>query len=161
MAQVKIILREDVHGLGDAGSVVSVRPGYARNFLLPEGKAILATESSVKELEHHQRAISEKVAKEMKSHRALKDRLEGLRLTIAAQVGEEGKLFGSVTSREIAELIAAQGVELDRRKIDLVEPIRAAGSHSVPVRLHKDVIAQVKLEVTAANPPAPETPAAS
>ncbi len=154
MAQVKIILREDVHGLGDAGTVVSVRPGYARNFLLPEGKAILATESSVKELEHHQRAISEKVAKELKAHRSLKDRLEGLRLSISVQVGEEGKLFGSVTSREIADLIAAQGIEIDRRKIDLSEPIKEAGSHSVPVRLHRDVVAQVKLEVSAANPPA-------
>jgi large subunit ribosomal protein L9 len=159
MAQIKIILREDVYGLGEAGSVVSVRPGYARNFLLPEGKAILATESSVKELEHHQRAIADKVAKEMKSHRALKDRLEGLRLTISAQVGEEGKLFGSVTSREIADLINAQGIELDRRKIDLSDPIKEAGAHTVAVRLHKDVVAQVKLEVTAANAPAGEAAA--
>lgn len=159
MAQIKIILREDVYGLGEAGSVVSVRPGYARNFLLPEGKAILATESSVKELEHHQRAIAEKVAKEMKSHRALKDRLEGLRLSIAAQVGEEGKLFGSVTAREIADLIAAQGVEIDRRKIDLGEPIKDAGAHTIAVRLHKEVVAQVKLEVTAANAPASEATA--
>lgn len=157
MATMKIILREDVHGLGHAGSVVSVRPGYARNFLLPEGKAILATESSVKELEHHRRAISEKVAKEMKSHRAVKDRLEALKLSIAVQVGEEGKLFGSVTAREIADLIAAQGVEIDRRKIDLSEPIKEAGTHSVPIRLHRDVVAQVKLEVTAANPPAEAT----
>ena len=153
MAQVRLILREDVHGLGVAGALVSVRPGYARNFLLPEGKAILATESTVKELEHHKRAISDKVAKELKSHRALKDRLEGMKLSVAVQVGEEGKLFGSVTSREIAELIAAQGVEIDRKRIELAEPIREAGSHSVPVRLHREVIAQLKLEVTAANPP--------
>jgi large subunit ribosomal protein L9 len=153
MAQVRIILREDVHGLGLAGTVVSVRPGYARNFLLPQGKAILATESSVKELDHHKRAIADKVAKELKSHRALKDRLESLQLKVAVQVGEEGKLFGSVTSREIAELVAAQGVELDRKRIELSEPIKEAGSHSVPVRLHRDVIAQLKVEVTAANPP--------
>ncbi len=153
MAQMKIILREDVHGLGHAGTVVSVRPGYARNFLLPEGKAVLATEAGVKELEHHQRVIAEKVAREMKTHQAAKTRLEGLKLAISVQVGEEGKLFGSVTAREIADLIAAQGVEIDRRTIQLAEPIKEAGSHSVPVRLHRDVVAQVKLEVTPANPP--------
>lgn len=154
MAQVKIILREDVHGLGNAGTVVSVRPGYARNYLLPEGKAVLATEAGVKELEHHQRVIAEKVAREMKGHQGVKARLEGLKLSIAAQVGEEGKLFGSVTSREIAELIAAQGVEIDRRTIQLADPIKEAGTHTIAVRLHREVIAQVKLEVTAANPPA-------
>jgi large subunit ribosomal protein L9 len=153
--QVKIILREDVHGLGNAGSVVSVRPGYARNFLLPEGKAVLATEAGVKELEHHKRAIAEKIAKEMKGHAGVKARLESLKLSISVQVGEEGKLFGSVTAREIADLIAAQGVEIDRRKIDLREPIKEAGSHTVPVRLHREVIAQVKLEVTAAGAEAP------
>jgi large subunit ribosomal protein L9 len=151
---MKIILREDVHGLGHAGSVVSVRPGYARNFLLPRGKAVLATEAGVKELEHHRRVIAEKVARELKGHQATKSRLEALRLSVAVQVGEEGKLFGSVTPREIAELIAAQGIEIDRRAIQLAEPIKEAGAHSVPVRLHREVIAQVKLEVTAANPPA-------
>jgi large subunit ribosomal protein L9 len=154
MAQVKIILREDVHGLGNAGTVVSVRPGYARNFLLPEGKAVLATEAGVKELEHHQRVIADKVAREMKGHQGLKSRLEGLKLSIAVQVGEEGKLFGSVTAREIADLIAAQGVEIDRRTIQLADPIKEAGTHSVPVKLHREVVAQVKLEVTPANPPA-------
>ena len=151
MSQVKIILREDVHGLGHAGAVVAVRPGYARNFLLPEGKAILATESSVSELEHHQRVIAEKVARELKTHHALKSRLESLTLSISTQVGEEGKLFGSVTAREIADLIAAQGVEIDRRTIQLGEPIKDAGSHTIVVKLHRDVVAQVKLEVTAAS----------
>jgi large subunit ribosomal protein L9 len=153
MAQMKIILREDVHGLGNAGTVVSVRPGYARNFLLPQGKAVLATEAGVTELEHHQRVIAEKVARELKTHTAAKSRLEALKLAIAVQVGEEGKLFGSVTAREIADLIAAQGVEIDRRTIQLAEPIKEAGTHSVPIRLHREVVAQVKLEVTAANPP--------
>ena len=128
-----------------------MRPGYARNFLLPEGKAVLATEAGVKELEHHQRAIAEKVAKEMKGHAGVKARLESLKLSISVQVGDEGKLFGSVTAREIADLIAAQGVEIDRRKIDLREPIKEAGSHSVPIRLHREVVAQVKLDVVAAG----------
>ena len=159
MAQMKIILREDVHGLGNAGTVVSVRPGYARNFLLPEGKAVLATEAGVKELEHHQRVIAEKVARELKGYTAVKSRLEGLKLSIAVQVGEEGKLFGSVTSREIADLIVEKGVEIDRRSIQLAEPIKEAGAHTVQVRLHRDVVAHVKLEVTAANTPAADAPA--
>jgi large subunit ribosomal protein L9 len=154
MATMKIILREDVHGLGNAGSVVSVRPGYARNFLLPQGKAVLATEAGVQELEHHRRVIAEKVARELKGHNALKSRLEALKLQVAVQVGEEGKLFGSVTPREIADLIAEKGIEIDRRSIQLAEPIKEAGTHTVPIRLHREVIAQVKLEVTAANPPA-------
>jgi large subunit ribosomal protein L9 len=161
MAQVKIILREDVHGLGHAGTVVSVRPGYARNFLLPEGKAVLATEAGVKELDHHQRVIAEKVARDLKGHNAVKSRLEGLKLSIAAQVGEAGKLFGSVTAREIADLIAEKGVEIDRRTIQLADPIKETGTHSVQVRLHREVIAQLKVEVTAANPPATDAPAAA
>ncbi len=151
MAQVKLILREDVHGLGHAGTVVSVRPGYARNFLLPEGKAILATESSVHELDHHQRVIADKVAREMKGYNALKVRLEGLKLAISVQVGEEGKLFGSVTAREIADLIVAQGVEIDRRAIQLGDPIKEAGAHTISVKLHRDVVAQVRLEVSPAG----------
>jgi large subunit ribosomal protein L9 len=155
--QTKIILREDVHGLGHAGSVVSVRPGYARNFLLPEGKAVLATEAGVKQVEHHQRVIAERVAREMKGHQGIKARLEGLKLSIAVQVGEEGKLFGSVTAREIADLIAAQGVTIDRKTIQLSEPIKEAGTHTVALRLHRDVVAQVRLEVVKAN----EAPEAS
>src|SRR5215510_3902855 len=110
MAHVKVILREDVPRLGDAGEVVSVRPGFARNFLLPQGKAILATKASVDALEHHQRVIGEKQAREKKTLLAEKARVEGLVLSIAVQVGEEGKLFGSVTAAQITELLAAQGV---------------------------------------------------
>jgi large subunit ribosomal protein L9 len=151
MAQVKLILREDVPKLGDAGEVVSVKPGYARNFLLPQGKAALASEAKVKELEHHKRLIAEKVARELKDLGAARDRLEQLRLEVAAQAGEEGRLFGSVTAMQIAELIGAKGIEIDRRKIDLAEPIKEVGEHSVPIKLHREVVANVKLKVTAAE----------
>lgn len=151
MAQVRIILREDVPNLGEAGEVVNVRPGYARNFLLPTGKAIMATAAQVNELEHHRRIIAERVAKELKDMNALRDRLEQLRLRIEAQVGEEGRLFGSVTAIQIAEELARQGVELDRRKIDLPEPIKEAGEHSVPVRLHREVVANLTVEVAPAS----------
>jgi large subunit ribosomal protein L9 len=151
MGQVKLILREDVPKLGHAGEVVSVKPGYARNFLLPQGKAALASEAKVKELEHHKRLIGEKVARELKDLSAARDRLEQLELAVEAQAGEEGRLFGSVTAIQIAELIEEKGIEIDRRKIDLAEPIKEVGEHSVPIRLHREVIANVRLKVTAAE----------
>src|SRR5262245_20039353 len=151
MANVKVILREDVPRLGDAGEVVSVRPGFARNFLLPQGKAILATRASVSALEHHQRVIGEKQAREKKSLLADKARVEAVALEIAVQVGEEGKLFGSVTAAQVAELLAAKGITIDRRKVELAEPIREVGEHKVPLRLHREVIAHVRLTVTAAE----------
>jgi large subunit ribosomal protein L9 len=151
MGQVKLILREDVPKLGHAGEVVSVKPGYARNFLLPQGKAALASEAKVQELEHHRRLIAEKVTRELKDLNAVRDRLEQLQLEVEAKAGEEGKLFGSVTPIQIAELIGEKGVEIDRRRIDLAEPIKEIGEHSVPIRLHREVIANVKLKVTAAE----------
>lgn len=151
MALVKVILREDIARLGEAGEVVSVRPGFARNFLLPQGKAILATESSMKALDHHQRVIADKVSREKKTLEGEKARIEALSLEIAVQAGEEGKLFGSVTAAQIAELLAAQGVSVDRRKIELAEPIKEVGEHRVPLRLHREVVASVRLNVRAAE----------
>jgi large subunit ribosomal protein L9 len=151
MAHVMVILREDIPRLGDAGEVVKVRPGFARNFLLPQGKAILATEASVNALEHHQRVIAEKTTREKKTLEAEKARIEAITLEISVNVGEEGKLFGSVTAAQIAELLGAKGVSIDRRKIELAEPIREAGEHRVPLRLHRDVIAQLRLTVKAAE----------
>ena len=151
MAQVKLILREDVPKLGEAGDVVSVKPGFARNFLVPTGRAIVATEANVRELEHHKRLIAEKVAKELKSLAAERDRLEQLVLEVEAQAGEEGKLFGSVTAMQIAELLAEKGIQVDRRRIELSEPIKEVGEHSVPVKLHREVVANVKLKVAAAE----------
>jgi large subunit ribosomal protein L9 len=128
-----------------------VRPGFARNYLLPQGKAILATEASIKGLEHHQRVISDKVSREKKALEGEKARIEGLSLEIAVQVGEEGKLFGSVTAVQIAELLEAQGVAVDRRKLELAEPIKEVGEHRVPLRLHREVVASVRLNVRAAE----------
>lgn len=149
MAQVKLILTESVPSLGEAGDLVRVKPGFARNYLVPQGKAIFASESKVRELEHHKRVVAEKVALQLKDLNAARDRLQGLTLEVSARVGEEGKLFGSVTSVQIAELLAEKGFEIDRRKIDLAEPIKDAGEHSVPVKLHRDIVAQVKLTVVA------------
>ena len=151
MGLVKLVLREDVPKLGHAGEVVSVKPGYARNFLLPQGKAALASEARVKELEHHKRLIAEKVARDLKDLSAARDRLEQLELQVEAQAGEEGRLFGSVTAAQVAELIGEKGIEIDRRKIDLAEPIKEVGEHRVPIRLHRELVANVRLKVTAAE----------
>ena len=151
MAQVKLILSEDVPNLGDAGELVSVKPGFARNYLLPQGKAIVATEANVNELEHHRRAIAERVAKELKDLSAAKHRFEQIVLEVEAQAGEEGKLFGSVTAMQIADLLKEKGAEIDRRKIDLAEPIKEIGEHVIPIKLHREVVANVKLHVKAAE----------
>jgi large subunit ribosomal protein L9 len=146
---VKLILREPIPGLGDAGDLVTVRPGFARNYLLPEGKAILATESNVRELEHKKRVVAAKVAKERKEQTALRDRIQAVTLAVTARAGEEGKLFGSVTSVQIAELLARHGVEIDRRRIQLDEPIKELGEHAVEIRLQRDLVAKVKVVVSA------------
>jgi len=149
MDGVKLILRESVPSLGEPGDLVTVRPGFARNFLLPQKKAILATEGNVRELEHKQRVVAAKVAKERKEHEALRDRIQAVVLTVRARAGEEGKLFGSVTSAQIAELLAAAGVEVDRRRIQLDEPIKELGEHAVEIRLQRDLVARIKVTVAA------------
>jgi large subunit ribosomal protein L9 len=149
MAQVKLILTESVPTLGEAGDLVGVKPGYARNYLVPQGKAIVASDAKVRELEHHKRVVAEKVALQLKDLNAARDRLQSLALEVSARVGEEGKLFGSVTNVQIAELLAEKGFEIDRRKIDLREPIKEAGEHKVPVKLHREIVAEVKLTVVA------------
>jgi large subunit ribosomal protein L9 len=147
MAQIELILSEDVPSLGEAGDVVKVKPGYARNYLLPQGKAIVATEGRIAEIEHHRRIIQEKMAREMKKLELVKRELEKLELEVSMQAGEEGKLFGSVTSAAIAGLLAEKGYEIDRRKIALNEPIKQVGEHRVPVRLRGELVAEVKLTV--------------
>jgi large subunit ribosomal protein L9 len=147
MRHVKLILTDSVAGLGEAGDLVDVKVGFARNFLLPKQKAILATESKVRELEHHKRVVTEKVAKEMKSLEAVRGRLQSTALEVTARVGDEGRLFGSVTAAQIVELLAEKGFEVERRRIALEEPIKEAGEHRVSIRLHRDVIAEVALTV--------------
>jgi large subunit ribosomal protein L9 len=149
MRQVKVILREAVLGLGEAGDLVGVKVGYARNFLLPQGKALLATDSKVRELQHHKRVVMDKAARDLKDLKALCDRLESVALEVTARVGEEGKLFGSITTSHIADLLAEKGYPVDRRKITLSEPLREIGDHIVPIRLQRDITANVALKISA------------
>jgi large subunit ribosomal protein L9 len=151
MGQIQVILREDVQALGDAGDIVSVKPGYARNFLVPQGKALLATAERVNEVEHQKRVISEKNAKELKDLESVKAKLQGIVLEIEAQAGDEGKLFGSVTAQNLAERLADKGLSVDRRKIVLGEPIKTLGEHTVSIRLRSDVVAEFKVTVTSAG----------
>jgi large subunit ribosomal protein L9 len=156
MANVKLILVESIHRLGEAGDLVSVKPGFARNFLLPQGKALLATESRVKEFEHKRRIAEERAARELKDLQAVKKQLESLRIEVAARAGESGKLFGSVTAAQIAQRVEAQGLKIDRRRIDLREPIKEVGEHKVSVKLLRELTAQLTVVVVAEAGPAPE-----
>ncbi len=151
MGLIQVILSEDVHALGDAGDIVSVKPGFARNFLLPQGKGLLATAARVNEVEHTKRVISEKRAKQLKDLESVKAKLDGIKLEITAQAGEEGKLFGSVTSQNLVDLLAEKGLDVDRRKLVLDEAIKTVGEHTVAIRLRSDVVAEFKVTVIAAE----------
>jgi large subunit ribosomal protein L9 len=148
MANVKLILKEDITGLGHAGDVVSVKPGFAKNFLVPQGKATQASEGKIREIEHLKKQIADKVAKELADLKKTQKAIEGLSLEVKAKAGEEGKLFGSITAAQIAELLQARGYAIDRRKIDL-DAIKEVGEHAVKVKLHRDVVATVKVQVSA------------
>ena len=146
---MQVILREELPNLGTIGDVVKVKPGYARNYLLPRGLAVEASVRNLHELEHQKRVIADKRLREQKSASAIAQKLAGVTLTFAMRAGEEGKLFGSVTSAQIAELLAAHGIEVDRRRIQLDEPIKELGEHAVEIRLHRDLVAKVKVVVSA------------
>lgn len=144
---VEVILRDDVKDLGKAGELVRVKPGYARNFLLPRGLAYEATEGNKKRIAAEQKARAQKVAADKQGAEALAQRLAGLQLTLSGKAGEEGRLFGSVTAQDVAQALARQGVELDKRKIEIEHPIKTLGAHTVAVRLHPDVNAEVRVNV--------------
>ncbi len=148
---VEVILTEDISTLGNAGEVVRVRPGYARNYLLPQGKAMLATKGRVRELEHKRRVIEEKIRKEVGGHELVAKRLEQTELEFQVRAGEEGKLFGSITNADIAGRLGEQGIELDSRKIELIEPIKQLGEYTVTLKLHREVSTQIRVKVVASD----------
>ena len=144
---MELILTQDIPKLGDAGDVVRVKNGYGRNYLLPRGMAMLATQGRVKDLEHKKRVIEEKQRKEVGSLEEVARRLAGIELEFQVQAGEAGKLFGSVTTAEIVDQVREKGIEIDRRKIQLSEPIKQLGEYEVRVRLHREVSAEIKVKV--------------
>jgi len=146
---MEVILRDDIKSLGKAGELVRVKPGYARNFLLPKGLAYEATEGNKKRIVAETKARNIRLAAEKGAAVAAAAGLSAIALTFTRKAGEEGKLFGSITSQDIADSVAAQGQVVDKRKIELAHPIKAVGEHTVVVRLHPEVHADVRVTVAA------------
>ena len=144
---MEVILREDIRSLGKAGELVKVKPGYARNFLLPRGLAYEATEGNRRRVQSEAKSRAARASAERTEAEALAARIGSVSITLARKVGEGDRLFGSVTAQDLADAAAAQGVTLDRRRIELEQPIKHLGQHTVPVRLHADVHAELRLTV--------------
>jgi large subunit ribosomal protein L9 len=144
---MKVILREDVYNLGKSGDVVTVKDGYARNYLLPRNLAMLANESNVRQLQHEKAVIALRQQKLKNAAQELARKFEGASVKITRKVGEQDKLYGSVTALDIAEALAAANLKVDRRMIHLPEPIRSVGTFEVEIRLHREVTAKVAVTV--------------
>lgn len=144
---MEVILREDVQSLGKAGALVRVKPGYARNFLLPRGLAYEATEGNKKRIAAETRARDSRAVEERAKAQSAADRLAAVAVTIPAKAGEGDRLFGSVTAQDIADALESAGHPVDKRKIELSHPIKQLGEHTVPVRLHSEVQAAVRVTV--------------
>ena len=144
---MKLLLKEDVEGLGICGQEVEVKDGYGRNFLIPKGKALLATPNNLKAFTHQKLVVQSRVKKVIAAAQVIADDIAKANCSVKKKIGESGKMFGSVTAQEIADLLKAQGVDIDRRKIQLSEPIKKAGEYKIPVKLHPEVTAEIKLNV--------------
>ena len=142
-----LLLKEDVDGLGFCGDEVEVKDGYGRNFLVPKGKALLATPNNLKAFNHQKRIVHSKVKKVTAIAQGVADKISRATLQTKKKMGEGGKMFGSVTGQEISDLLKANGIEVDRRKIQIQEPIKKVGEYSIPVKLHPEVTAEIKLAV--------------
>jgi large subunit ribosomal protein L9 len=144
---MEVILKEDVVNLGKIGEIVRVRDGFARNYLLPRGLVLEANKKNMKTLEHHKKIVNDQKQKITRQAQAVGEQLNGVALVIPMKVGEEGKLFGSVTNIHIEKALKAKGLNVDRRKIQLAEPIKVAGDYDVPVRLSADITVPLKVSV--------------
>ena len=150
---MEVILREHVDNLGRRGEVVKVAAGYARNYLLPRKLALLVTEGNKKQIERERVKFDAHEAEEQKVAGAIAERLGSVEIQISRKVGETEALYGSVTTSDIAEVLTAKGFDVDRRKIQLQEPIKKLGEYDVPVRLHRDVTTKIKVRVIAEGEP--------
>ncbi|HEU0251838.1 MAG TPA: 50S ribosomal protein L9 [Pyrinomonadaceae bacterium] len=148
MAHTKVLLREDVDDLGARGEIVRVRAGYARNYLLPRNLAVEATAGNVKGIEQERAALLKKEAKERATAEAQSEQMSTLELEFKRKAGEQGALYGSVTSMDLAEELKERGYEIDRHRIHLREPLKRLGEYSVPVRLHREVTIELKVKVS-------------
>jgi large subunit ribosomal protein L9 len=150
-ANIQVILQQDVDKLGKSGELVRVRPGFARNYLLPRQLAVTATTAAVRRIDHEKTVAAAKAEKSKKEARELAAKVDALRIKITTKVGDDGRLFGSVTSKDIENAVKAQGggITVDRKKIELKEPIKAVGEYALVVKLVSDVTATLKVEVVA------------
>ncbi len=146
-----IILTENIDKLGKMGDQVKVKTGYARNFLVPRGLAVEASTRNMRELEHQKRQMERKLQRVTEESQVLKKRIEGISCAFSLRASEEGKLFGSVTAQDIAEKLAAAGIEIDRKKLQLEEPIKSLGEHQVPIKLQAGIVANINVRVAAAE----------
>ncbi len=144
---MKVILKEEVKNMGNMGQIIEVADGYARNYLVPRGLAVEANTKNIKSLEHQKRVIQEKSKKIRNQAQELSNKITAISLVIKAKAGEEGKLFGSVTTMDIAESLKNEGMEIDKKKISLDEPIKRLGSYTVNIKVHSEVTTQVNLQV--------------
>ncbi len=152
---MKVILQETMEGVGHLGDLVNVSDGFARNFLLPRNKAVEANSRNIKAFEHAKRVAAERAKKEKLEIEAHAKKISAVALTMHAQVGKDDKMFGSVTAKDIAEGLAEQGFSVDRRKIQLAQPIKELGTFTVPIKLPRDVMAAVTVRVLKKQEPEP------
>lgn len=148
---MKVLLKEDVDNLGSVGDLCEVKDGFGRNYLLPKGKAILATPKNVKQFKHQKNIVEGKLRKVIQSAQAVAEEIAKVQCTISKKVGEQGKLFGSVTTQEIVDILKDNGVDVDKRKIHLEEPIKTLGEFKVPLKLHSQVTAEINVTVVQAE----------
>jgi large subunit ribosomal protein L9 len=146
---MEVILKEDIATLGKIGEVVRVRDGYARNYLLPRGMVLVANKKNLKTFEHQKKIVADQKQKITRHAQVVGDQLAGVSLVIPMKVGEEGKLFGSVTTMQIERALKAKGLDVDRRKIHLEAPIKSVGDYEVPIRLAADLTMALKVSVVA------------
>jgi len=144
---MQVILRQQQDKLGDEGEVVTVKPGFARNYLIPRGIAYEATDANLRRIQMEKERATKRAADEFGEARAEAKRLSGVSLTFNVRAGDEGRLFGSITNQDIADRLAEEGISIDRKKIELEEPIKALGVYSVPVHLHTEVRPEIKIWV--------------
>lgn len=144
---MKVILKDDIKKVGKMGDIVNVADGYARNYLIPRGLAVEANTKNIKSMEHEKRIIHDKARRIKNSSQNLASRISAMTLVIKAKAGDEDKLFGSVTNMDVVEALKNEGVEIDKKKVLLEEPIKRLGSYSVNVKLHPEVIIQLNIQV--------------
>lgn len=148
MSTTTVLLREDLENLGGRGEIVKVKAGYARNYLLPQGLASLATKGNIQQIEQERSALLKKAAQEKSTAEAQAEQMSNISLSFERKAGDQGQLFGSVTSMDIADALQKKGYEIERRKINLKEVIKETGEYSVPVKLHREVTIEIPVTVT-------------